>query len=175
MLENYYVRPATVDCIRASCIVPAIEQYVNWMAEHRYTPRSVLRRLPVLMEFGEFAKTRGVNEFVQLINHIEPFVQAWIRRRARGRSASRRSRLAHEIRNPICQMLRLAIDGNDGPGRPHKPENPFERQALSSWRTLSRRRAFAHVRSTSTASTFDSSSLPRTQRQRPARIGPNRG
>lgn len=129
MLENYYVRPASVDRIRASWIAPAIEQYVNWMAEHRYTPRSVLHRVPVLMEFGEFAKTRDANEFVQLIDHIEPFVQAWIRRRARGRSASRRSRLAHEIRNPICQMLRLVIDGYEGPGRPHKPENPFERQA----------------------------------------------
>ncbi|SAL06903.1 site-specific tyrosine recombinase XerD [Caballeronia calidae] len=129
MLENYYVRPASVDRIRASWIAPAIEQYVNWMAEHGYTPRSVLHRVPVLVEFGEFAKTHGANELAQLSDHVEPFVQAWIGRRGRGRCASRRSRLAHEIRNPVCQMLQLAIDGYVGPGRPHKPENPFERQA----------------------------------------------
>ncbi len=38
MLENYYVRPENVDRIRASWIAPAIEQYVNWLAVHCYTP-----------------------------------------------------------------------------------------------------------------------------------------
>ena len=129
MLENYYVRPATVDRIRSSWIAPAIEQYVNWMAERCYAPRSVLHRVPALVEFGEFAKAHGANEFAELIDQVEPFVQVWVRRHGRGRSTSRRIRFAHEIRNPICQMLRLAIDGYVGPGRPHKPENPFERQA----------------------------------------------
>ncbi|WP_234488289.1 hypothetical protein [Paraburkholderia aspalathi] len=129
MLENYYFRPATVDRIRTSWIAPAIEQYVNWLTEHRYTARSVLHRVPVLFSFGEYAKAHGANELMQLSDHVEPFVQDWIRRHGRGRSASRRSRFAHEVRNPICQMLRLAIDGYDGPGRPRKPDNPFERQA----------------------------------------------
>jgi integrase/recombinase XerD len=129
MLENYYFRPATVDRIRTSWIAPAIEQYVNWLTERHYTARSVLHRVPVLFSFGEYAKAHGANELMQLSDHVEPFVQDWIRRHGRGRSASRRSRFAHEVRNPICQMLRLAIDRYDGPGRPHKPDNPFERQA----------------------------------------------
>ena len=33
------------------------------------------------------------------------------------------------MRNPIRQMLRLAIPGYVGLGRPHKPDNPFEAQA----------------------------------------------
>ena len=129
MLENYYIRPPTVDRIRTSWIAPAIEQYVNWLTECHNTARSVLHRVPVLFSFGEYAKAHGANELMQLSDHVEPFVQDWIRRHGRGRSASRRSRFAHEVRNPICQMLRLAIDGYDGPGRPHKPDNPFERQA----------------------------------------------
>ncbi len=30
MLERYFVKPSTVDRIRASWIAPAIEQYVAW-------------------------------------------------------------------------------------------------------------------------------------------------
>ncbi|WP_236597782.1 hypothetical protein [Paraburkholderia kirstenboschensis] len=86
----------------------------------------------MLFSFGDYAEAHGANEFMQLSDHVEPFVQDWIRRHGRGRSASRRSRFAHEVRNPICQMLPLAIDGYVGPGRPHKPDNPFERQAPQS-------------------------------------------
>ncbi|MDR6412881.1 site-specific integrase [Paraburkholderia terricola] len=129
MLEHYYFRPETVDRIRASWIAPAIEQYVTWLTEAHYTARSVLHRVPVLMSFGEYAMAHGAMDFAQLSDHVEPFVQTWICRHGRGRSAARRSKFSHEVRNPICQMLRLVVDGYDGPGRPHKPDNPFEREA----------------------------------------------
>jgi site-specific recombinase XerD len=129
MLENYYVRPTTVDRIRSSWIAPAIEQYVGWMAEQRYTERSVLRRVPVLVRFGEYARSHGASELTQLPDHVERFVQVWIRERARGRGSARARKAGQEVRNPICQMLSLTISGYAGPGRPHKPDNPFEEQA----------------------------------------------
>lgn len=129
MLDVYYFRPASVDRIRASWIAPAIEQYVHWLTEHHYTARSVLHRVPVLTRFGEFAKERGARELAQLPTHVEPFVQEWIRERGRGKSAARRRKLGQEVRNPIQQMLRLAVAAYVGLGRPHKPDNPFERQA----------------------------------------------
>jgi integrase/recombinase XerD len=129
MLENFYVRPTTVDRIRGSWIAPAIEQYVGWLAEHRYTERSVLHRAPFLVRFGEYAKSHGATELTHLPDHVEPFVQAWIRERARGRSSARARKAGQEVRNPICQMLRLAVPGYVGPGRPHKPDNAFEQQA----------------------------------------------
>ncbi len=129
MLENYYVRPETVDRIRGSWIVEAIEQYVGWMVEQRYTERSVLHRVPFLVRFGEYAKAHGASELMQLPEHVEPFVQAWVRERARGRGPARARKAGQEVRNPICQMLHLAVPGYVGPGRPHKPDNPFERQA----------------------------------------------
>ena len=49
MLDKYYVRPATVDRIRSSWIAPAIDEYVSWLAQQRYTARSVLHRVPVLV------------------------------------------------------------------------------------------------------------------------------
>ena len=129
MLDVYYIRPASLDRIRASWIAAAIEQYVHWLTEHRYTARSVLHRVPVLTRFGEFAKERGARELAQLPDHVEPFVQEWVRERGRGRSASRQLKLGQEVRNPIQQMLRLTVAGYVGRGRPHKPDNPFERQA----------------------------------------------
>lgn len=129
MLDAYYIRPASLDRIRGSWIAPAIEQYVDWLTELRYTARSVLHRVPVLTCFGEFAKKRGARELTQLPDCVEPFVQKWVRERGRGRCAARKRKLEQEVRNPIQQMLRLAVVGYIGRGRPHKPDNPFERQA----------------------------------------------
>ena len=52
MLERYFVKPRTVDRIRASWIGPEIEQYVTWMDEREYAPRSVCHRVPVLVSSG---------------------------------------------------------------------------------------------------------------------------
>ncbi|MBT1517513.1 hypothetical protein KIP88_45340 [Bradyrhizobium sp. SRL28] len=129
MLEKYYIRPATIDRIHESWIAPEVEQYVSWMAEQRYTDSSVSRRIPIVVSFGEFAKAHGASEVKNLPDHVEPFVQAWIGERARRRSARRRKQIGDEVRNPIRQMLRLAVPGYIGRGRLHKPDNPFERQA----------------------------------------------
>lgn len=56
MLEKYYIRPTTIDRIHESWIASAVEQYVRWMAERRYTDSSVSRRIPIVVSFGEFAK-----------------------------------------------------------------------------------------------------------------------
>jgi integrase/recombinase XerD len=129
MLERYYIRPVTVDRIRTSWIAPAIEQYVGWLAEQRYSSKTVSRRIPLLVAFGEFAKVGGATKIAQLADHVEPFVQVWISQHAKPKStAARRKSIGEFARNPIRQMLRLAIPGYLGLGRPHKPENPFEAQ-----------------------------------------------
>ncbi len=130
MLEKYFIRPTTIDRIHESWIAAEVEQYVSWMAERCYTRSSVTGRVPILVSFGEFAKAHGARELKELPDHVEPFVQDWVAERARGRrSARRRKQLADEVRNPIRQMLRLTVPGYIGRGRPHKPGNPFERQA----------------------------------------------
>lgn len=138
MLEHYYVRPDTVDRVRSSWVGEAIEKYVTWLSERRYSCRSVYRRIPILVRFGQFARQRGAADLGQLPDHVEPFVQQWVRERAgRKTSASRRKDMAKNVRGPIQQMLRLSIPGYIGLGRPHKPENPFHGQAPG---------FFAHVR-----------------------------
>jgi integrase/recombinase XerD len=130
MLEQYYVRPVTVDRIRNSWIGPAIEQYVGWLAAQRYRERSVLHRVPLLVAFGEFAKTRGATEVSNLPAHVERFVQTWVAEHGCRKSTARvRKKMVQCAQNPIRQMLRLAIPGYVGLGRPHRLDNPFERQA----------------------------------------------
>src|SRR5215469_9923050 len=115
MLEKYYIRPTTIDRIHKSWIACAVEQYVTWMAERLYADRSVSRRIPILVSFGEFAKAHGASEVKDLPDHLEPFVQAWVSERAGGRySGRRRKQLGNEVRNPIRQMLRLAVPGYMG-------------------------------------------------------------
>ena len=59
MLEQYYVRPITVDRFRGSWIALPLEQYVEWLTAQRYTRIIVSRRIPLLVAFGEFAKSHA--------------------------------------------------------------------------------------------------------------------
>ena len=36
MLEEYFVKPETIDRVRGSWIGPQVESYVEWMAERGY-------------------------------------------------------------------------------------------------------------------------------------------
>lgn len=130
MLEQYYIRPTTVDRIRGSWISSAIEQYVEWLATRQYRESTISRRIPLLVAYGEFAKSHGARDVSQLPGHVEPFVDAWVAEHApRKSSAAARRKIGDCVRNPIRQMLQLAIPRYTGRGRPHRPDNPFESQA----------------------------------------------
>jgi len=47
MLEHYFIKPSTVDRIRANAAGPYIERYVEWMLSQGYADRNVLRRVPM--------------------------------------------------------------------------------------------------------------------------------
>src|SRR5450755_3208205 len=123
MLEEYFVRPQTVDRIRASWIGPQIEQYVTWLAGEGYGTRCVLRRVPLVAAFGEFAAANGARQPADLPEHVSAFVamrvsQSRDARRAQGDT------LAKDIRGPVEQMLTLVVPGYEGSGRPHRAD-PF--------------------------------------------------
>ena len=123
MLEEYFVRPQTVDRIRASWIGPQIEQYVTWLAGEGYETRCVLRRVPLVTAFGEFAAANGARQPADLPEHVSAFVamrvsQSRDARRAQGDT------LAKDIRSPVEQMLTIVIPGYEGTGRPHRAD-PF--------------------------------------------------
>ena len=112
MLERYYVRPETVDRIRASWIGEGIERYVTWLDEQGYSGRCVLRRVPLLVKFGELAAARGATTWAELPEQVQPFAELWTQEHGRNcRSERDRRRVADEATNPVQQMLRLLLPG----------------------------------------------------------------
>lgn len=110
MLERYFVRPATIDRIHSCWIGKAIEQYVAWLAEQGYAARNVFNRVPILVWFGEFTHRRGVSDWSELPEHIEPFIEYWLKKHGKADDPRRRT-AARAIRNPIKQLVRLILPG----------------------------------------------------------------
>jgi site-specific recombinase XerD len=129
MLEDYFVKPATVDRIRASWIGPQIELYVGWLAEHGYRAANMHGRVPLLVAFGDFAGARGAELVGDLPGHVEAFVVERVAERARRRrDGLARPALAKEIRGPIEHMLAAVLPGFEPTGRRHR-ELPFAQAA----------------------------------------------
>jgi site-specific recombinase XerD len=130
MLERYFVRPATVDQVRASWIAEPIERYVAWLTQRGYGARNFHSRIPILRHFGDFARDHGATTWTELPAHVTSFVETWLRNReGRRTNPEGRRRFGNEIRGPIEQMLRLVIPGYVGSGRPWRTQEPFAPQA----------------------------------------------
>lgn len=117
MLEEYFVRPATIDRIRGSWIAAEIETYVAWLVEHGYSTKCVWRRVPAAFAFGEFAHGRGARAVGELPAHLDGFVADRVAAHD-ARSGSNRP-MAKEVRGPIEQMLAVVLPGFEPTGRPH--------------------------------------------------------
>ncbi len=125
MLETYFVKPSTVDRIRASWFGSEVERYADWLAEEGYSARCILSRVPLLVAFGEFARRKGAADVADLGSHVEAFVADRVSRFGRARDNAEAAKLASkEIRGPVEQMLELVIPGFEGTGR-RRRENPF--------------------------------------------------
>src|SRR3954453_14287025 len=123
MLERFFIRPNTVDRIRSSWIGGAIEQYVTWLTERNYAPRTIWRRVPILMRFGEFARDRGARNWDELPGHVADFVASWPTAHGGLRhTPSSRDKLA---RPAVEQVPPLVARDFQGRGRPHRPPHPF--------------------------------------------------
>jgi integrase/recombinase XerD len=120
MLESYFVKPQTVDRIRACWIGAEIERYAGWLSERGYCARTVLRRVPVLVAFGEFAWMRGALVLADLPAYVDGFVAMRVASFRRGQQA------AGEIRGTVEQMLAVVLPGFERTGRPRR-ELPFAR------------------------------------------------
>lgn len=122
MLERYFVRPQTWDRIRGSWIAPAIEGYVEWLTARSCARGTVYRRVPVVEEFGEFARRRGAAALDELPAHVEAFVEYRLAMRGqRCATELERRRVRHAARIPVEQMLRLALPEYSGTQRASKP------------------------------------------------------
>jgi site-specific recombinase XerD len=114
VLNRYFIRPTTVDRIRASWIGDAIERYVAWLGEQDYAARNVFVCVPILLRFGQFAQEAGARSVEELPAHVKSFVETWLKRQGREYSELQRQAAARGIRNPIQQLLRLILPQQEG-------------------------------------------------------------
>ena len=77
MLERFFVKPETIDRIRASWIGEPIERYVVLLFENGYSSRTIHRRVPLLMHFGAYARARGAKTWDDLPAYVASFRDRW--------------------------------------------------------------------------------------------------
>lgn len=112
MLERYFVRPCTVDRIRALWLGPAIERYAGLLDERRASTATVARHVHTLVHFNHFARARGVNTWDELPAHVQTFVDQWMQTRGAWCSAEHeRCVVRANARVPVEQMLQLVVPG----------------------------------------------------------------
>jgi site-specific recombinase XerD len=122
MLEQYFVKPATIDRIRGSWMAAEIESYLEWLVDQGYSTKSIWRRIPVAFAFGEFARGRGAAAIGDLPANVEAFVAGRVAVHD-ARTGSVRP-MAKEVRGPVEQMLSVVLPGFEATGRPHRAQ-PF--------------------------------------------------
>jgi len=126
MLEGYFVKPSTIDRIRACWLAPQIEHYVEWMHTEGYADRSILRRVPLLCHFADFATHHGAIDLSSAAAQVDEFASHWVARHTTSPGSTLpRPKFQDEVRTPLRQMLRLALEGRVTVPRPHKPF-PFQ-------------------------------------------------
>lgn len=122
MLEQYFVKPTTVDRFRESWIASELESYVVWLVEHGYRPSTILRRVPIIFAFGEFAQKQGVTTVADLPAQVKDFVAQQV---ARHHEVTRSTRSMHkEVRGPVEQMLTVVLADFEHSGR-KRQSRPF--------------------------------------------------
>jgi integrase/recombinase XerD len=111
MLEHYYVKPSTLDRIRGSWLGSHIESCVNWLEAHGYARPTVVRRVPLLFHFADFAQKNGCRDIASATAFVEAFVSQWLRQNgaeAKTSESLRKHRIFAE--SAVLQMLRLACE-----------------------------------------------------------------
>ena len=110
MLEQYFLRPTTVDRIRSNWLAPQIEQYVEWMHAQKYAQRNISRRVALLCHFADFARRNGATDLASASSLIERFGDHWMAGN-RCWNLETRPKLRRDMCSIIRQMLRLILEG----------------------------------------------------------------
>src|SRR5262245_41131652 len=109
MLEDYYVKPSTVDRVRTSWLAPQIESYLEWLEAHHYSRLVVYRQLPLLFHFAEFARENGCKDVASCRAHIKDFVSHWLEQHgAKAKTAVAVRKHTIDAECGVRQMLQLA-------------------------------------------------------------------
>jgi len=109
MLEQYFLRPTTVDQIRSNWLAPQIEQYVEWMHAQKYARQNITRRIALLCHFADFARINGATDLASTTSTVEKFGDRYVRELNRLADSQLRRQFA-ERRNSSSKIT-TAPDG----------------------------------------------------------------
>jgi site-specific recombinase XerD len=126
MLEQYFIKPETVDRFHSSWLSTEIETYTGTLVDRGYRWRTIAGRVPIVFGFGEFVRAAGARTITDLPGHVDAFVADWIDRHQK-RSGSTRE-MSKEVRGPVEQFVSIVLLGYAGSGRPHRAQ-PFAETA----------------------------------------------
>jgi len=129
MLERFFLKPQTVDRILRCWLGSRIEAYVTILCDQGYSTRTILRRVPILVEFASFTEARSVSQIEKAETLVDEFVADWV-------SARRADPLANECRRDrnlasatVRQFFSLVVSQSEY-RRARKPwGDPFAAQA----------------------------------------------
>lgn len=128
MLEHYFVRPRSVDRIRALWLGSAIDRYAEWMAERQAATQTVRGAVQRLIKFNTFAQSRGAITWEELPAHAEAFIAYWIEEHSAWcRTPQDHAAVNSQVRVPVEQLLRLLLP--DFVGTQRIVRIPFEDSA----------------------------------------------
>lgn len=130
MLEHYYRKPQTLDRLHSVWIGDAIERYVQWLAENRYAERTVFRRVPLVVHFGQFARAQGAQCIEELPSRVGPFATLWLQEHGRNcRNECARRNVYDTVRNTVEQFLKVALPNYAAASARRGRPDPFAEQA----------------------------------------------
>jgi site-specific recombinase XerD len=112
MLESYFAEPANVDRLRAMWLGPAFDRYAEWLSSRQAVKSTALRHLQILAQFSHFVERRGVRDYAELPDQIDPFVKYRLRTCGKWcRNDRDRATVRCASRAPVEQLLRQLIPG----------------------------------------------------------------
>jgi len=113
MLERFFVKPQTVDRILDCWLGSRIESYVAILCEQGYSARTILRRVPILVDFATFTEAKGVVQIAQAAPLVDEFVADWVSARRADRPADIRRRDRNLVRVTVRQFFSLAVSESE--------------------------------------------------------------
>jgi hypothetical protein len=118
MLDYHFSLPRTVDRIRGLWLGPAIEQYVDLLADRRCAPCTIRTQVRVLGHFDSFATASGATSWNELPALAAPFVAHWVDKHCGAAVRPQtRSSVKAQARNAVEEILQLVVPGFVRPSR----------------------------------------------------------
>jgi integrase/recombinase XerD len=158
MLERFFLKPQTVDRIMGCWLGPRIELYVMALCEQGYSARSIIRRVPILTEFAEFAAARHADRVDRAETLLDAFVVDWLSARRLDRPADARRRDRNLVRGTVRHFFSLVVSRCDYHPDKAAWADPFAGQVSGFFEYLREERGLRPSSITTTSTTCAGSS-----------------